>query len=142
MSVGGSQYVKLCSFGMFLHEVFGEQAYQVGSSVDGKNWRDVDVVVMLSNDCFWSWAGTHGFHGARWKGICAAFSALGKEMTGLPIDFKIQPVKWANERYPGARNAIGMRIYQDFVDPDFPPTVRREFPKAVDDLLNILPIPT
>lgn len=29
-----------------------------------------------------------------------------KAMTGLPIDFQIQPQTWANEKYPAMRSAL------------------------------------
>jgi hypothetical protein len=38
--------------------------------------------------------------------VTLAFAALGKEMTGLPIDFQIQPETWANEKYPNRRSAL------------------------------------
>ena len=38
--------------------------------------------------------------------ITLAFAALGKEMTGLPIDFQIQSQTWANEKYPNRRSAL------------------------------------
>jgi hypothetical protein len=31
---------------------------------------------------------------------------LGKQMTGLPIDFQIQPASWANKHYPHSRSAL------------------------------------
>jgi len=37
--------------------------------------------------------------------LCLAFSALGKQMTGLPIDFQIQPTTWANEKFKGSRRS-------------------------------------
>jgi hypothetical protein len=38
--------------------------------------------------------------------ITLAFAALGKAMTGLPIDFQIQSATRANELYPGNRSAL------------------------------------
>jgi hypothetical protein len=38
--------------------------------------------------------------------VTLAFSALGSQMTGLPIDFQIQPQTWANEHYPHSRSAL------------------------------------
>jgi hypothetical protein len=36
---------------------------------------------------------------AKWIALVLAFSALGKQMTGLPIDFQIQQQTLANETY-------------------------------------------
>lgn len=51
-----------------------------------------------------------GWSGAseKWMSLCLAYSALGKEMTGLPIDFQIQQQTHANELHKGIRSPIGM----------------------------------
>lgn len=107
MGVGWPAEHYLYLFGEVVREVFGEIPYHVGSSVELKDgWRDVDVRVMLSEEDWaaWglkAWTGPHppSSMDARWQGICLAFSALGKQMTGLPIDFQLQPVEWANKYY-------------------------------------------
>jgi len=101
MSVGFPASIKLYSiFGKFLADAFGVTcAYHVGSSVRGKGWRDVDVVVLLEDKDFELMFGHKVPEGAKWEAICLAFSALGKDLTGLPIDFKIQPVTWANDKF-------------------------------------------
>lgn len=40
--------------------------------------------------------------------LVIAFSALGKAMTGLPIDFQIQQASWVNAHYTGERSALGL----------------------------------
>ena len=42
----------------------------------------------------------------KYAAIVLAFCALGKEMTGLPIDFQIQPQSYANKAYPNPRGAM------------------------------------
>ncbi|MBC8092296.1 MAG: hypothetical protein H7Y15_10235 [Pseudonocardia sp.] len=42
----------------------------------------------------------------RLAAITLAFAALGAHMTGLPIDFQIQPASHANARYPDMRSAL------------------------------------
>jgi hypothetical protein len=37
-----------------------------------------------------------------------AFSALGKEMTGLPIDFQLDQMTRANTEHDGPRSALGI----------------------------------
>jgi hypothetical protein len=100
----------LHEFGRLVRQAFGRTPYLVGSAVDSKEWRDVDVVVMLDPD---EWAAM--FDGApagaigaipKARALCMAFSALGQQMTGLPIDFKIQQVDWANERHDKPREAL------------------------------------
>lgn len=111
MGVGMPAELKLHEFGSQVWSAFGEMPYHVGSSLKQKQWRDVDVRIMLSDEDWDKWgfgnpARTHT--NARWVALCLAFSALGKEMTGLPIDFQIQKLSDANDRYDEIRSALGI----------------------------------
>ncbi len=106
----------LTKFGVIVRDYFGHVPYQVGSSLDRKDWRDVDVRLILPDDEF---TGRFGdiFRSAetdpKLAAITLAFSALGKEMTGLPIDFQIQPESHANKLYPGKRSALVEVLHAD-----------------------------
>ncbi len=136
MSVGGPNYTKLQAWGRMLKEVFGEMPYLVGSSTTSKQFRDVDVVVMMSNEKFFLWAGPHGKRGVRWQALCASFSAWGKEITGLNIDFKIQQVLDANKQHKGTRMAIGIEIDDSWRDPDCPEFLKFDFKSASDEVFD------
>ena len=46
---------------------------------------------------------------AKWVALTLAFSELGRRMTGLPIDFQIQPRTYANTAYKDRpRSALGL----------------------------------
>lgn len=129
--VGQPAGLYLEQFGRVLYEAFGTPAYHVGSSMPGKGpgWRDVDVRLMLDDEVYEAM----GFgdpkrphDNARWVAFTLAFTALGRQMTGLPIDFQIQQTSRANEvEGNAARNAIGIRSslheYRDV--PPLPGTV-------------------
>jgi len=102
MGVGFPASIKLYSiFGRFLSDAFDVTcAYHVGSSLRNKNTRDVDVVVLLEDEDFEKMFGRKEPDGPKWEAYCMAFSALGKEVTGLNIDFKVQPREWANAKFP------------------------------------------
>jgi hypothetical protein len=95
--------------------------YQVGSSCESKNWRDVDVVAILDNESFASWFPQNGDGiDMKYRGLCIAISLWGERATGLPIDFKIQSVFEANRRHVGEgkrRNALGLSAF-DCTVPD------------------------
>lgn len=99
-----------------LREAFGGfGVYQVGSSLDRADWRDVDLRMILPDDEFAALFPNAGPSGQweqdpRWLVMTVAIAAWLKEMTGLPIDFQFQPQGHANERHPGPRNALGLRI--------------------------------
>jgi hypothetical protein len=98
----------LTKFGVIVRDYFGHVPYQVGSSLDRKDWRDVDVRLILPDEEFTALFGKNASAETNPKlaAITLAFAALGAQMTGLPIDFQIQPATWANERYPGPRSAL------------------------------------
>ncbi len=106
--IGMPAGIWLTKFGALIYDFFGHPAYHVGSSLTGKTWRDVDVRLLLPDDEFARLFGTISSSetNARLAAVTLAFAALGEHMTGLPIDFQIQPRAWANERYPGPRNAL------------------------------------
>ena len=86
--------------------------YHVGSSLTSKEWRDVDVRIILTDEAY----AACGFgdprdphRSAKWVALVLAFSALGRQMTGLPIDFQIQQQTHANETNKGGRrSALGL----------------------------------
>lgn len=129
VGVGMPHLMKLNEFGSQVWNVFGRAPLLVGTALTSKKWRDVDVRLVLPDaeyvalfdakderpgpfaDSYdpienaarehWN-ADTHKC--GKWVGLCLAFSALGKEMTGLPIDFQIQPESTANMLHPPEEN--------------------------------------
>lgn len=106
--------IMLQKFGNFLYDAFGLVPYQVGSSVLTKNdWRDVDVRILMPDEDYQRLGFgdptkyPHGTHeNAKWVAHTLAWSIFGREITGLPIDFQIQPLNWANEHEKGNRSAM------------------------------------
>lgn len=98
-------------FGSIVWDAFGTPPYLVGSVVTSQEWRDVDVRLILEDEeyerLFGPYRRPERMNG-KWAALCMAFSALGKEMTGLPIDFQIQQQTQANKQYPGRREALGL----------------------------------
>jgi hypothetical protein len=94
-----------------IHKAFGDPPYLVGTAADGSaaTYRDVDVRLMLDDNDFAAACPTR----ARWELLCLAISAYLSERTGLPVDFQVQRVREANERFGGKpRNPLGIgRIF-------------------------------
>jgi hypothetical protein len=108
VSTGMPAAIWLNKFGVIIADYFGHTPYQVGSSLRTKDWRDVDVRLILPDEEFEERFGQPQSAEVNKKlaAITLAFAALGKAMTGLPIDFQIQPQSHANEKYPGMRSAL------------------------------------
>lgn len=110
MSVGQPQSLELQLFGDIVFEAFGTMAYHVGSSLEKKDgWRDVDVRLLLEDSDYERFGlgdPERPHDNALWVSLTLAFSALGQKMTGLPIDFQIQQMTYANKEFPGHRSAV------------------------------------
>jgi hypothetical protein len=93
----------LNKFGVIIRDYFGHVPYQVGSSITSKGWRDVDIRLILPDDEFVDRFGSihASYVDPRVAAITLAFSALGSQMTGLPVDFQIQSQSHANTKYGG-----------------------------------------
>jgi hypothetical protein len=113
--VGMPSTLLLDEFGALLSDAFGAVPYHVGSSLVGTGqWRDVDVRVMLPDERYESEGygdPLHPHQNAKWVAMVRAFSLLGQQMTGLPIDFQIQQTTDANTRDPHERSALGIHTY-------------------------------
>jgi hypothetical protein len=111
MGVGMPASLLLDEFGSQVWAAFGSPPYLVGSALAGKQWRDVDVRMMLS-DGDWDAMGLgeprYCHHNGKWVALCLAFSALGRQMTGLPIDFQLQRRTEANAEHSKPRSALGI----------------------------------
>ena len=111
MGVGMPADLYLEEFGYHIWVAFDEVPYHVGSSLMGKQWRDVDVRLILPDEKYERLGlgnPRHPHDNGRWVSLVLAYSALGRSLTGLPIDFQIQQQSWANEQYPGTRSALGI----------------------------------
>jgi hypothetical protein len=115
MGVGMPADLYLHEFGSQVWAAFGEPPYHVGSSLTLKSgWRDVDVRLILPDDAYAALEiGKPNLprQNGKWVALCMAFSALGRHMTGLPIDFQIQQLTRANDDYPRAehpRSSLGI----------------------------------
>jgi hypothetical protein len=107
VSTGMPQGIWLAKFGIIIRDYFGHVPFHVGSSLDTKEWRDVYVRLILPDDEFEQMFGTvKNVANKKLSAITLAFCALGTQMTGLPVDFQIQPESHANEVYPGKRSAL------------------------------------
>lgn len=114
----------LDEFASQVWSAFGHLPHLVGSALKTKQWRDVDVRLILSDEEYENMGlgkpeASH--QNGKWVSLCLAYSALGKSLTGLPIDFQIQQQSYANEKYKEQRSALGiteLRIVRHFTSPE------------------------
>jgi hypothetical protein len=93
LGVGMPAWIMLNEYGRMLHQAFGCYPLLVGSALARKDPRDIDVRIVLDDDRYQRLVGKLDEcdrAGTRWAMLCAAFSALGRQVTGLPIDFQLK----------------------------------------------------
>lgn len=106
----------------FLNRALGGfGCYLVGSSLERRDYRDVDVRFILPDEEFdWMFrvrpgdaeSGVGGWLNPLWSLMCLSISVWLREQTKLPIDFQIQRQTQANEKHSGTRSALG--IFLDY----------------------------
>lgn len=85
---------------LIIHQAFGHHAILVGSALDGRDFRDVDVRLVLPDDDFRAMFKHDPPSGnALWSLMCSSISAYLSDASGLPVDFQIQSNAWAEQRY-------------------------------------------
>lgn len=90
--------------------------FLVGSSLHRRDFRDVDIRLMLPKqpyEMLFPDAPANPQGHAAWDLICVSISDLLARQCGLPIDFQIQEMDWANEKFTAehhTRNAVGLMI--------------------------------
>lgn len=103
-----------------LNDAFGYHNYLVGSAMERKDHRDVDVRCVLPDEEY-DRLFPPQFNGANrirnqnlnpmWSLMCASISEWLASRTGLNIDFQIQRQSDANEEHKGPRSALGMWLF-------------------------------
>jgi hypothetical protein len=114
VGVGMPAALHLEAFGREINDAFGHLPYLVGSAAIGKQWRDVDVRLILPDDEFDALFPDHTrppHQDGRWALLCAAISELARQRTGLPVDFQIQRQSYANDRYPRPKVRLALGIH-------------------------------
>lgn len=100
-----SERLLLHDWGRSVSEMFNnESVYLVGSSITKKDYRDVDVRIVLDDKQFKKLEKMFNTEYLR-----IGVSLWGQKVTGLPIDFDVQPRSFANKKYKGKVKPISIK---------------------------------
>lgn len=95
---------------MLVTEGMGKHAYLVGSATERADFRDVDVRLILEDEEFDRRFGSgDGADEAFWGLFCLAVSSYLSTVSGLPVDFQVQRMTEANQKFAKPRNPIGTK---------------------------------
>lgn len=110
--VGMPAAIHLNSWARDLIDAYDQVPYLVGTAARMKQWRDVDVRLILRDEEFDARFPGYALLGQLdplWPLLVAAISEHGRIRTGLPIDFQFQRMTDANTAYDGPRHPLGVR---------------------------------
>jgi hypothetical protein len=83
----------------------GLGCFLVGSALERRTFRDVDVRLILEDGDFDQ---LFPVDTTRWSLMCVAYSMWLSSVTGLPVDFQFQRQSHANAAHAGPRSALGV----------------------------------
>jgi hypothetical protein len=88
----------------------GFGCYLVGSSLERRDHRDVDVRYIMGDAEFDRMfrCGGERAHDALWSLMCLSISLWLSQQSGLPVDFQVQRQSDANAKHTGNRSALGI----------------------------------
>lgn len=113
--IGAPEFFNLNHACQALTEAFGYNIYLVGSALERRDFRDVDVRCILDDEDFarlFPACGNAPQHCASWSLLSAAISEWLRARTGLPIDFQFQAQTKANAENDGPRSALGLFVHE------------------------------
>lgn len=114
--LGAPACFKLDAACHIINRALGATCYQVGSSLERRDFRDVDVRCILDDTSFERLFGKVGVsweHDPFWILLCTGVSVWLREQTGLPVDFQVQPMTHANTKHDGQRSPLGLYLNHD-----------------------------
>jgi hypothetical protein len=99
---------------LMVTKAFDTCPYLVGSAMKTKDYRDVDVRLILPDEEYdrLFHDAQSGYLNAFWSLLCTSISMYLSKASDLPIDFQIQRRTQANEQHSGPRHPIG--IFLDY----------------------------
>jgi hypothetical protein len=103
--VGSPGFFLLNQACLAVRHAFGS-VFLVGSAIASKDYRDVDVRVIVGDDqferLFPGLTGNPRLH-PLWSLLCSSISVHLSQASGLPVDFQIQAQTVANDKFGGER---------------------------------------
>ncbi len=112
--VPAPQYFNLNAACAVITQAYCTCPYLVGSALKRRDFRDVDIRLILQDEEFdarFPGAGGRPDLHALWALTCSSIAVWLQMQSGLPIDFQIQRMTQANEEYGlEARHPIGIFV--------------------------------
>ena len=116
--IGAPNFFNLNMACQVIHTAFDNVPYLVGSSLKKRDFRDVDVRLILPDDEYKALFKdtVNQQHNALWSLVCSSISMYLSQHSDLPVDFQIHMRSKANEEFPlkeNPRHALGIFIHHE-----------------------------
>jgi hypothetical protein len=101
--VGQPGLMLLDSYCRLVTEAFGP-CYLVGECLTRRDYRHVDIRVIMEDDAFCDLFGgtwSTGHNSTRWVLVCSGLTKLLTFVSGVAVDFQIQPETWSTTFFDG-----------------------------------------
>ncbi|SRR5260370_10743232 len=112
--IGAPQFFNLNHACRILTEAYGYHVYLVGSAMERRDFRDVDIRCILDDDEFarlFPDCPRNPQWNARWSLLCSAISEWLSTHSSLPVDFQFQSQTAANRDFGDRpRSALGFFV--------------------------------
>lgn len=95
-----------------INKAFGGTCYLVGSSLVRRDYRDVDVRMIMDDDAYAKVFGdaTQATINPLWSLVSSAVSLWLSQQSGLSVDFQVQQMTLANLQHAGKRHFLGLYL--------------------------------
>ena len=131
--LGGPDFYRLDHACIIIHEAFGVPCYLVGSSTKTRDYRDVDVRLIMEDKAFEGLFGTLPPRSSPLVALVGvAMSAHLENVTGLPVDFQIQKrSRVSQEDWEKSRVTLGFCVTTQDSDGNWlgPPWIKHDSPE-------------
>lgn len=118
--VGAPEIFALSHACLIVSEAFGgDICYLVGSATQKRDFRDVDVRLIICDEKWTALFGSqnNGEVVPFWSLVCTSISEYLTNRTGLKIDFQIQSMTQANGPMHGNKARVPLAIYPSGIGP-------------------------
>ena len=95
--LGEPDYQRLAAACKIISDAFNESCWLVGSATESRDYRDVDVRLIMSDEKYDLLFGDKKPRNDFWTLTMMGINAYLEKATGLPVDFQIQRNSWVKD---------------------------------------------
>ena len=116
--LGEPEHMKLSAACLLVTKALNETCFLVGSATESREYRDVDVRVIMDDEKFDSLFGPHRHFKPFQVLFSISVSTWLREVTGLPVDFQVQPRSDVKDSdWDKVRDPLNIALFDELLPP-------------------------